>query len=163
MLTRRQLLKTSLMGSIGLVSVQLFHGCSTKAPHANNPYTFLTHEDQSVLRSIIPVMLEGAIPDIGSGNKEVLLEIVQGIDRAIAGLQLAVQSEVRELFSIMEFSVTRVLVAGVWSSWPEASEEEISDFLDGWKQSSFMHEDSRFVVDQWFRLRTCRRCVAARA
>ena len=84
-----------------------------------------------------PVMLAGALPAGGEARQELIVRTVAGVDRAIAGLSLATQKEVGELFDLLAFPLTRMLAAGVWSSWPNATPEAIDNFLESWRHSRF--------------------------
>lgn len=83
-----------------------------------------------MLRAIARVMLEGALPD----TAQALDEAVQGVDVAIAALPPAVQGEVGQLFGLLEFPITRRLLAGV-GPWSHASNTEIAAFLQNWRTS----------------------------
>jgi hypothetical protein len=63
--------------------------------------------------------------------------VFSGIDSACLALGAHSQQEVYKLFDLLSLGVTRWAVAGVRSSWDEASEEEITEFLDSWKNSSW--------------------------
>ena len=87
------------------------------------------HHD--MLRAIGRVMLDGALPNRG----EALDAAVRGVEVAIAGLPPAVQGEVQQLFGLLEFPLTRRIVAGV-GPWDRASDSEIADFLQRWRTSN---------------------------
>jgi hypothetical protein len=90
-----------------------------------------------VLTALIPVFLDGALPTGGTTRPELITRTVAGIDKAVAGLSLATQKEVGELFDLLKFTPTRMIVAGIWSPWPEASPEAIREFLENWRNSRF--------------------------
>lgn len=85
----------------------------------------------ALLRAIARVMLDGALPNHG----EALDAAVHGVAVAIAGLPPAVQSEVQQLFGLLEFPLTRRIVAGV-GPWERASNDEIAAFLQRWRTSN---------------------------
>jgi len=76
-------------------------------------------------------MLDGALPN----RNAALDEAVRGVEIAIAGLPPAVQGEVRQLFGLLEFPLTRRVVAGV-GPWERASDVEIASFLQRWRTSN---------------------------
>ncbi len=86
-----------------------------------------------MLRAIARVMLDDALPNDGAS----LDAAVRGIETAIAGLPPAVQGEVQQLFGLLEFPLTRRLVAGV-APWDRASDSEIAAFLQRWRTSNAM-------------------------
>lgn len=124
MTTRREFLKTGLAGAA------LLNVAACSRPSGNGGRTM-------VLSAIVPVMLAGALPAGGEARQELIVRTVAGVDRAIAGLSLATQKEVGELFDLLAFPLTRMLAAGVWSSWPNATPEAIGNFLESWRYSRF--------------------------
>ncbi len=124
MTTRREFLKTGLAGAL-LLNVA---GCTR--PAQGNGRTV-------VLTALIPVFLAGVLPRGGATRPELIARTVAGVDKAIAGLALATQKEVGELFDLLSFTPTRMIVAGIWSPWPEASPEAIGRFLESWRNSRF--------------------------
>lgn len=124
MTTRREFLKTGLAGGL-LLNVA---ACSRPAENGGRAM---------VLRAVIPVMLTGALPAGGEAREELVTRTVAGVDRAIAGLSLATQKEIGELFDLLAFPLTRMLAAGIWSPWPNATPEAIGNFLESWRHSRF--------------------------
>jgi hypothetical protein len=86
-----------------------------------------------MLRAISRVMLQGALPD----NGPTLDAAVRGVEVAVAGLPPAVQSEVQQLFGLLELPLTRRVVAGV-GPWERASDSEIAAFLERWRTSNVL-------------------------
>ena len=124
MTTRREFLKTGLAGAL-LLNVA---GCTRPAQGDRRTV---------VLTALIPVFLDGALRRGSAMRPELIAHTVAGVDKAIAGLSLAAQKEVGELFDLLSFTPTRMIVAGVWSPWPEASAEAIGRFLESWRNSRF--------------------------
>ena len=124
MTTRREFLKTGLAGAL-LLNVA---GCTR--PAQGNGRTV-------VLTAPRPMFLAGVVRRAGATRPELMARTVAGVHKAIAGLALATQKEVGELFDLLSFTPTRMIVAGVWSPWPEASAEAIGRFLESWRNSRF--------------------------
>jgi len=88
-----------------------------------------------MLIRVVPVMLEGALPaDRGQFNAAIG-EILRGIDTTIGHQALSVRGEIRDLFGVLTKSLTRSLIAGIWTSWEEATDEDIREFLSSWRNS----------------------------
>lgn len=89
-------------------------------------YTMLDDEDRMIAAAIAPVMLgvSGSVP-----------RVVRSLDVAIAGLPLELRAQVRQLFGILRFPLTRMFVAGVWRPWHLANDGEIAHFLNSWRYS----------------------------
>lgn len=122
MTTRRQFLQTGLAGGL-LLSLA---GCTR--PSANG-------RRSAMLAAIVPVMLAGAL---GSNNRDsAVTRTVSAVETAITGLALPAQKEIGELFDLLAFAPTRLLAAGLWTDWPQATSAEIGSFLDTWRHSRF--------------------------
>ena len=122
-MTRGELIKT---GAGGVLLLNL----SACAPAAGQSRA-------TMLASIANVLLEGALPN-GDARRAALADAVNGIENAIAGLPPAVQGEVFQLFTLLEFPLTRVTVAGVYRAWADAPPAEVAAFLERWRTSKFL-------------------------
>jgi len=138
---RRRLLKTGLAGSLLLAtSAALTSACSRRepeAPAAGAPRAFLTSRDASIVRALTPVLLAGGLPDEAAARAAAVEDVVAAFDRAVATMPPAVRAEVRELFDLLGLSAARALLAGVWTSWDQASAQDLAGFLERWKTSRF--------------------------
>jgi len=124
MTTRREFLKTGLGGAL-LLNIA---ACTRPSEDGGRA---------AVLTALIPVFLDGALPAGGETRPELISRTVAGVDKAIAGLSLATQKEIGELFDLLSFAPTRMIAAGIWSSWPDASPEAIGKFLESWRHNRF--------------------------
>lgn len=124
MTTRREFLKTGVSGTL------LLNVAACSRPLAGNGRG-------EVLSVVIPVILEGTLPAEIEGRPALIARTVAGVENAIAGLSPASQKEVSELFDLLGFAPTRMLVAGVWSPWAEATPAAIGKFLESWRNSRF--------------------------
>ena len=124
MTTRREFLKTGVAGAL-LLNL----AACTRPPESDRRAV--------VLAALIPVFLEGALPATGEARAELITRTIAGVEKAIAGLSLATQKEIGELFDLLSFAPTRMIIAGIWSAWPEATPEAIGRFLESWRHSRF--------------------------
>ncbi len=97
----------------------------------------LANKDADCIAALAPAVLKGALPDDPVARQVAVNEVVEAFDRTVAGLSPAIQKEVEQLLSLLTFSLTRRLVAGVSKPWNEVGESDVSDFLNGWRQSRF--------------------------
>ena len=68
--------------------------------------------------------------------------LVEGIERARQGLGFVGGRGVPARcfgvrLGLLGFAPTRIVVAGVWSDWPEATPQAVGTFLESWRHSRF--------------------------
>jgi hypothetical protein len=135
-LTRRTLLKAGIAGGAALFLARWMY-TQTSAPLLPDArFVVLDARAREIVTAIVPVLLEGALP-ASPMAATVRAEIVVNVDQAIAGLPPAARREIEQLFAMLAFAPSRSIVAGVWSSWPEASPASIAAFLVRWRDSRF--------------------------
>ncbi len=116
-MTRGALLRTGAAGALLLA----LGGCAPAAP------------PDAMLRAVAATMLDGALPT--AGYDAALDAAVGGVRAAIAGLPPAVQGEIAQLFGLLEFPLTRRVLAGV-GPWDRAPRAEVAAFLQRWRTSN---------------------------
>ncbi|MGD8219103.1 hypothetical protein [Pseudomonas thivervalensis] len=134
-LSRRGLLKFSLGASAFLATVGLgasLSGCSPSQPATG--LAALRDSDLPFLRSVIPVMLDGAV---AVGQIPAAIDATLGsLDRSLAHLSPAMLKLTHQLFDVLTLSITRGPLTGVWGAWESASADDIRQFLARWENSS---------------------------
>jgi len=141
MLSRRQFIKTGVIGGAVLLTIRAAYGPfssdPTTAEDRDYRYAVLRAKERTLLAAVAPVMLAGALPEDSDTSQRAIVDVIRGVDTAIGGLPPAVQSEIRDLFGLLVFPVTRRLVAGVREPWLVAAPADIAAFLERWRGSSF--------------------------
>ena len=135
MLTRRRFLKVGLASGVLLAGA----GWLWLRPGARPApgMQWLDARGRAIVTALVPAVLEGALPEEGQARARALAETVAAFDRAVAGFSPAVQEEIRELFALLGIAAGRFIVAGVRSSWEEATPDEVVAFLRRWRGSRF--------------------------
>ncbi|QGA52628.1 twin-arginine translocation pathway signal protein [Pseudomonas brassicacearum] len=134
-LSRRGLLKFSLGASAFLATVGVgasLSGCSPSQPA--NGLAALRDSDLPFLRSVIPVMLDGAVA-VGQVPAAIDATLLS-LDSSLAHLSPAMLKLTRQLFDVLTLGITRGPLTGVWGSWENASVDDIRQFLGRWENSS---------------------------
>lgn len=138
---RRRFLK---VGAAGAALLAFAHVANHMADHpagATTPGSLdlraLNGKSAELIAALAPVILAGGLPDDAVARTVAIGEVVDAMDRAVAGLSPAVQEEVQQLLSLLTFAPTRALVAGVWKPWREATAGDITAFLESWRNSRF--------------------------
>ena len=132
--TRRTLLKAGIAGGVVLVLARWLATSYSPRESSALSGSALDPSARAIIAALVPVMLEGALPNADS---EARAEVVAGVDRAVAGLPPGSRKELEQLFALLSFAPTRCLLAGVWSSWPDASRDSVAAFLASWRDSRF--------------------------
>lgn len=131
---RRQLLKFGLLGGAVLATaggIAALSGGFTAAPAAG--YRQLRESDLPVLRSLIPVILDGALPRHDSAAA--VDAVLHGLDNSLNHLSPAMLKQSLQLFDLLSMDLTRGPATGIWRSWDRASAEDIRAFLQRWENS----------------------------
>lgn len=115
-MTRGALLRTGAGGALLLA----LGGCAPPAA------------PDAMLRAIASTMLDGALPL--RDRDRALTDAVAGVKTAIAGLPPAVRGEIGQLFGLLQFPLTRRVLAGV-GPWERAKPENVAAFLQRWRTS----------------------------
>jgi hypothetical protein len=134
-LSRRSFLKLGLAGGavLGMAGIgATLSGCGAGGQAATQGYRFLRDADLDLLGALMPVVLAGVAIDAQARET-----VLRTLDQLLVRAQSPAQGEIRKLFDLLNFSVTRRLVAGVHRPWREADANEIERFLQRWRNSSF--------------------------
>lgn len=138
-LTRRELIHTGL-GGLALLALGRCARATTASGQFEDPgynYRVLSSGDRELIAAVGAAMLAGSLPADAAAHSVAIVQVVRGVDVAIAGLPPDPQNEIGELFGMLHFPVTRALTAGIWGSWQDASPNAVSDFLTRWRYSGF--------------------------
>ncbi|MBP9804955.1 MAG: hypothetical protein KBE22_08645 [Candidatus Accumulibacter sp.] len=124
--SRRQFIKAGLAGSCLLSLAGWLNAAGARR---------LSDAEREMLAALSNTMLEGALPTDAEQRRQLVDLTVDGIATEVAGLSLAAQKEVGELFGLLVVAPGRRILAGVGKPWREASRAEISEFLQAWRSS----------------------------
>ena len=98
----------------------------------------------AIMAAIVPAMLADALPAEPALHAGAVDETVANAARAIAGLPPAAQKELQQLFALLAFAPSRVTMARVMSPWREASRDEVTAFLQRWRESDWKLQRSAY-------------------
>lgn len=108
---------------------------SEAAPATN--HRFLDAAGVVTVAALVPIVLEGALPEAAAARARAIREVVEAFDRAVAGMGPNTQREVDQLFGILRFGPSRFALTGLWAPLEESPPEEIVAFLTRWRTSRF--------------------------
>ncbi|OWY40457.1 hypothetical protein CEK28_02705 [Xenophilus sp. AP218F] len=130
MASRRQFIKTGLLGGAALAAAAYFAVPEAEQPARDGAVRQrLRAGDAAIVAALAPALL--GLPAAS------LAPVVDRVDRTIAALPPAAQQEIKQLFDLLASRWGRRYVAGVRSPWAKASPEELERFLAGWRDSRF--------------------------
>lgn len=147
-LDRRSFLKAGLGGAMFLGTVSMtagLTGCAsqpagvvgdTSSPASNYQFQFLTTDDIALFEALLPAIAGPGLPEQPDARRTAIAGTIERIDSGIHKFGPANQKELRRLFDLLNFGLTRVTIARVWSSWPNVTTDEASAFLERWRTSS---------------------------
>lgn len=149
-LTRRSFIKAGLLGTLTLVAAGGLYR-TLKSPEPLKPFA-LDAEGHAALTAICRAVIGNAMPATPEAND---LAVKHTLD-AIAGLPLATQKEVQDLFGLLTIGPTRRFLAGVPDEWSKAKPEDVAAFLQSWRvhrlgllQSGY-HALHDLIVGGWY-------------
>jgi len=126
-LTRRSFLKAGLFGTLALAAAGGVYR-TFKSPEPLHAFALDT-EGHAALAAISAAMLGSAMPITPEATERAVRHTLE----AIAGLPLAVQKEVQDLFALLTLGVTRRLLTGVPDDWAQAKRADVVAFLQSWR------------------------------
>lgn len=133
MLSRRQFLKAGLVGGAGLAALGTLYWWGRGGGEGADAFK-LDGAGGEIVAALAPAILAGVLPGEEARNAAVE-RVVEGVEKAIGGLGAAAQEELRQLFALLAFAPTRMLVAGVTPPWRDADVAEVAAFLERWRFS----------------------------
>jgi len=135
--TRRQFLKTGVAGSLLLGCAGWLNAAGAR-PLSDAEREMLGALTNALLDGALPTDLaarRGALPTDLAARRRLIAVTIDGIAVEIAGLSLASQKEIGELFGLLVLAPGRRFLAGVGRPWREAAAGDVVEFLQAWRSS----------------------------
>lgn len=143
---RRTFLKAGIAGSALLIAGRwLAPAYAAQSETTTSPFKYLTAADAEMLGRVVPVVLQGSLPKSDAERKTAIAETISGIDFILGYQPAAARKEAADLFGLLTTSATRALVAGIWKSWDKATDDDITRFLNRWRDSRFSLLQSAYI------------------
>lgn len=134
--SRRSLLKLSAVSAASLSVLSLsasLTGCSSE--QASSGFLVLRSADLICLSAMLPVLYSGAVAAQQMDSN--LQSALRAIDNNLASFSPEMRKLTLQLFDVLNNSLTRGPLTGVWGAWPQASALDIQQFLKRWENSRF--------------------------
>ncbi len=137
-LSRRSFLRLGTWGTLAIVTgaASTLSACSSSPSSASKGFSFLRDNDLKLFSALIPVVLNGMIQSENHNYQALTTNILKNIDGACANLGSKAQGEIYKLLDLLDGRITRWLTTGVWDTWPQATAEQVNQFLSRWHGSS---------------------------
>ena len=138
-----------LVGTGGVVS-----GCSS----SNVLRVPLAVTEGEILRMLAPAVLAGLLPTRPNERTNSLNELLSAVSTSVSSLNSDNREQLARLLAALDYRVSRWLLTGLWKPLAEASVEEIDEFLNSWRDSTFGRFNlayrplTRLLVNNWFEL-----------
>ena len=136
---RRSFLELGLAGTVALSTVSLsagLVGCHRVEEATAAGFDALRDADLVLMRALMPVILAGALPNEAALREAQIAEVLMRLDYGLQRVGTPTIKELRKLFDLLNFPITRRLAAGLPVKWQAASAEQIEAFLQRWRNSS---------------------------
>lgn len=139
MISRRTFLTTGIAGGIALGFAWWWRDRPALVPGTAGADVLATLDRSApaIVAAIVPVLLDGALPEGGAARSIAIDETIASVGRAIAGLPPAAQQELGELFALLGFGPARIALTHITAPWREARPAEVAAFLERWRLSGF--------------------------
>lgn len=110
-------------GGVALLNPALSHGR-------------LSDGARAVMQAVAGAVLDGALPSTGVERDKAIEAHLQRLEAAIAAFPAATQAELSQLLTLLATAPGRLALAGLTSSWPQASVAQVQSSLQGMRLSS---------------------------
>jgi hypothetical protein len=134
-ISRRTFIAVGFVGAAALATAGWLKG--PHAPPSGLRRQTLDADAEAILGAVVPVLLDGALPEVREARQRMIAETLTAIDIAIAGLPPATQAELSRLFALLALPPVRLGLARVTAPWPNAAPAEVRACLDRFRQSSW--------------------------
>lgn len=144
--SRRGFLKAGVLGSAGLTlagASATLSGCSSVPEGAMGDYKILRPKDREFFAALIPVVIAAGYP--GELKEQALLRTIKALDDLIFTLNEFNRVQMGQLFDALSMAPIRFAMGGPWSSWGDASREQVNDFMISWRDSSIQLKRMGYV------------------
>lgn len=136
--SRRSFLKVGLFGAVTLAAAGGLYR-ALKSPSQPHPFVLDDHA-RTALNAIIGAMLGSAMPPTAVAANRALAHTLE----SIAGLPLATQKEIQDLFALLTLGPVRRFLAGLPDDWSTAKREDVIAFLQSWRVHRMMMLQSAY-------------------
>jgi hypothetical protein len=137
--SRRTFLVAGIAGGATLAAAWWLRGTHDGAPSSGATAALAALDPQApaIVAAVASVLLDGALPDDAAARAAALETTVANVTRAVEGLPPSAQRELGQLFALLAFAPTRIALAGITSSWNDASRADVAAMLARFRDSRF--------------------------
>lgn len=145
MVSRRSLIKAGVLGGLVLSAGGAWYVATRDVARSGLPQS-----TRAMFRAVAPVILAGALT-----NDDAIERLLDHVERALAGLSVGAQTELSDLFGLLDLYPSRKLLTGV-SDWSLSGADEIAAFLHNWRFHRFALLQSGYaalhdiVIGAWY-------------
>ncbi|MFO1315242.1 MAG: hypothetical protein U1F58_06520 [Burkholderiales bacterium] len=142
--SRRTFIAAGLVGAAALATAAWLR--SPHGPAVAAPRRALDADAEAIMGAVIPVLLDGALPDEPGMRARAIADTLAAVDTAVAGLPRAAQKEVGELFALLALPPVRLALARVSPSWTDAPAADVRGFLDRFRDSPWKLQRAAYAA-----------------
>jgi hypothetical protein len=128
--SRRSFLKAGALAALVLAA----GGGIYRYTHPPAPRGFVIDgEARAALHAVVPAILAGVLPSGATARAQAIQATTERVNETVRGLPLAAQQEVQDLFGLLALGPARRLLTGIPHGWAEATDAEVSSWLQDWR------------------------------
>ena len=132
--SRRTFLIAGVVGAAGLATVAWWRRTSVTGAGSR---AALGADGEAILTAIVPVMLDGALPNASDERQRAIAETLDNLERAVTGLPPRAREELAQLFALLSVPPARLALTRLPGSWNAASATDVRGFLERLRASRF--------------------------
>lgn len=152
--SRRSFLRIGVAGAVALAAGGAVYRLAF-APPAGHRFV-LDGPATTLLTALIPSMLGPVLPTEPAARAAAIHQTVEHVAGAVAGLPLASQKQVQDLFGMLSLAPVRRMLAGVSGGWAQASPDAVAAFLQSWRHHRLQtlqtayHALHDLIIGAWY-------------
>lgn len=121
-------------------------GCSSANTPAQPGMAFLRTADVALFRALLPAIAIDLETMDSTARSKRIDAALKNIDRTLAAMGQHARDELRKLLDLLASTPLRWALAGVRTSWDQATPEQVRAFLTRWRASRFATLNAGSVV-----------------
>lgn len=136
MTTRRHFLIKTIAGAAAVIGATYIALPGDEIDQHASDLIFLTRHDQVIVAALLPVLLAGYVDKNRPVHPTLCAKLLHNFDQAVALQRPGVQAELRQLFDLLSFKLSRAALTHSLASWTDLPWQNKQQLLLDWRDSA---------------------------